>query len=45
MIERENTSEPELRHKFIERIKIIKREGKFKTFRNIEELKRDIENA
>ncbi len=37
--------EPELRPEFIQKIKRIEKEGKFKTFKNIEELRRDIENA
>ena len=41
----EKLLEPELRPEFIQKIKRIEREGKFKTFKNIEELKRDIENA
>ena len=41
----ENMLEPELRPEFIQKIKRIEKEGKFKTFNNIEELKKDIENA
>jgi len=41
----EELLEPELRPEFIQKIKRIEKEGKFKTFKNIEELKRDIENA
>ena len=41
----ENFLEPELRPEFIQKIKRIEKEGKFKTFNNIEELKKDIENA
>ena len=37
--------EPELRPEFIQKIKRIEKEGKFKTFKNIEELRKDIENA
>lgn len=44
MIEKENTSEPELRPEFIKKIKRIEKEGKSKTFKNIEELRKDIEN-
>jgi len=41
----EELLEPELRPEFIQKIKRIEKEGKFKTFKNIEELRRDIENA
>ena len=41
----EEVLEPELRPEFIRKIKRIEKEGKFKTFNNIEELKKDIENA
>ena len=41
----EEVLEPELRPEFIQKIKRIEKEGKFKTFNNIEELKKDIENA
>ena len=41
----EDILEPELRPEFIQKIKRIEQEGKFKTFKNIEELRRDIENA
>ncbi len=37
--------EPELRPEFIQKIKRIEKEGKFKTFKNIEGLRKDIENA
>lgn len=37
--------EPELRPEFIQKIMGIEKEGKFKTFKSIEELRRDIENA
>ena len=37
--------EPELRPEFIQKIKRMEKEGKFKTFRNIEELRKDAENA
>lgn len=41
----EDILEPELRPEFIQKIKKIEKEGKFKTFKNIEELRKDIENA
>ena len=41
----EDILEPELRPEFIQKIKKIEKEGKFKTFRNLEELKKDVENA
>jgi hypothetical protein len=41
----EGILEPELRPEFIQKIKRIEKEGKFKTFKNIKELRRDIENA
>lgn len=41
----EELLEPELRPEFIQKIKRIEKEGKFKTFKNIEELRKDIENA
>ncbi|HLC96841.1 MAG TPA: DUF2683 family protein [Candidatus Nanoarchaeia archaeon] len=41
----EDILEPELRPEFIQRIKRIEKEGKFKTFKSIEELRKDIENA
>ena len=37
--------EPELRPEFIQKIKRIEQEGKFKTFGSIDELRKDIENA
>ncbi len=37
--------EPELRPEFIQKIKRMEKEGKFKTFRNIEELRKDVKNA
>lgn len=37
--------EPELRPEFIEKIKRIEKEGKFKAYNNIEGLKKDIKNA
>ena len=41
----EEILEPELRPEFIQKIKRIEKEGKFKSFKNIEELRKDIENA
>ena len=41
----ENMLEPELRPEFIQKIKRIEKDGKFKTINNIEEIKKDIENA
>jgi len=41
----EDILEPELKPEFIRKIKSIEKEGKFKTFKNIEELRKDIENA
>ena len=41
----EDILEPELRPEFIQRIKRIEKEGKFKTFKSVEELRKDIENA
>jgi hypothetical protein len=41
----EEILEPELRPEFIHKINCIEKEGKFKTFKSIEELRRDIENA
>jgi len=41
----EDILEPELKPEFIQKIKSIEKEGNFKTFKNIEELKKDIENA
>lgn len=41
----EDILEPELKPEFIQKIKRIEKEGKFKTFKNIEELRKDIENA
>ena len=41
----EELLEPELRPEFIQKVKRIEKEGKFKTFKNIEELRKDIENA
>ena len=41
----EDILEPELRPEFIQKIKIIEQEGKFKTFNSIDELRKDIENA
>jgi len=41
----EELLEPELRPEFIQKIKRIEKEGKFKAFKNTEELRRDIENA
>ena len=41
----ESILEPELRPEFIQKINRIEKEGKFKTFESIEELRRDIENA
>ena len=41
----EDILEPELKPEFILKIKSIEKKGKFKTFKNIEELKKDIENA
>jgi len=37
--------EPELKPEFIKEIKKIEKEGKFKTFKNLNELRREIENA
>jgi len=41
----EDILEPELRPEFIQKIKRIEQKGKFKTFSNIDELRKDIENA
>lgn len=41
----EDILEPELRPEFIQKMKRIEKEGKFKTFNSILELRRDIENA
>lgn len=41
----EDILEPELKPEFIQKIKRIEKEGKFKTFKSIEELRKDIENA
>ena len=41
----EDLLEPELKPEFIQKIKRIEKEGKFKTFKNIEDLRKDIENA
>lgn len=37
--------EPELRPEFIQKIKRIEREGKFRTFSSIDQLKRAVEHA
>ncbi|MBU0979580.1 MAG: DUF2683 family protein [Nanoarchaeota archaeon] len=37
--------EPELRPEFIQKIRQIEKEGKFKAFDSIDELRKDIENA
>ena len=41
----EEILEPDLRPEFIEKIKKIEKEGEFKTFNNIEELRKDVENT
>lgn len=41
----EDILEPELKPEFIQKIRRIEKERKFKTFKNIEELRKDIENA
>ena len=41
----EDILEPELRPEFIQKINRIEKEGKFKSFKSIRELKKDIENA
>jgi len=41
----EDILEPELRPEFIRKINSIEKKGKFKTFKSIEELRKDIENA
>jgi len=41
----EDILEPELKPEFIQKVKMIEKEGKFKTFKNIGELRKDIENA
>jgi hypothetical protein len=37
--------EPELRPEYIQKIKRIEKESKFKSFNSIDELRKDIENA
>ena len=41
----ENILEPELRPEYIQKIKRIEKEGKFKSFNNISDLRKEIENA
>ena len=41
----EDILEPELRPEFIQKIKRIEKEGKFKTFKSVDELRKHIENA
>jgi len=41
----EEMLEPELRPEFIQKIKRIEKEGKFKSFKNVDELRRHLENA
>ena len=41
----EDILEPELKPEFIQKIRRIEKGRKFKTFKNIEELRKDIENA
>jgi hypothetical protein len=41
----EDILEPELRPEFIQKISRLKQEGKFKTFKSLEELRKDIKNA
>lgn len=41
----EEILEPELRPEFIQKINRLEKEGRFKTFNSLNELKRDIENA
>ena len=41
----EDILEPELRPEFISKIKKIEKEGKFKDFNSMAELRKDIENA
>ncbi len=41
----EESFEPELRPEYIEKIRKIEKQGKFKDYKNFEELRRDIEHA
>lgn len=41
----ESNLEPELRPEYVKKIRKIEKEGKFSEFRNIAELKKEIENA
>ncbi len=41
----ENFLEPELRPEYVEKLRRIEKEGKFITYKSIEDLRRDIENA
>ncbi len=41
----EELLEPELRPEFVKKIRKIEKEGKFKTYKSIDALRKDIENA